>query len=110
MDRALRQGLIIPRLGNAALAWDDLRIPINTTNKGGVQDPTFEKWNDDGSGSTGIYLNSFAKNTADTIFFETHILNPVSTIVFITILVNRLIFIPAISAPSNNDIFWCDIE
>ena len=50
--------------------WDDIRIPITNMKPGISNDPTFEKMIDDGSGSTGVFSYSFAKNSEDEMGFS----------------------------------------
>ena len=49
-------------------AWDDLRTPLNGVKLGGISDPTWSKWRDNGAGSTGVYAYSFAKNQTNEAF------------------------------------------
>ena len=49
-------------------AWDDLRTPVLSLSKGGVNDPDLVKVKDDGSGSTGVYAYAFDKTTEEELF------------------------------------------
>ncbi|HEC60733.1 hypothetical protein LCGC14_0461060 [marine sediment metagenome] len=57
--------------------WDDLRVPLNSIKTGGVKDPTFTKWKDDGAGSRGIYDWHFAYQVVagneEEVFFDTQL-------------------------------------
>jgi len=49
--------------------WDDLRVPMESLGKGGVNDPNFDKFLDNGSSSTGIYTYLFDKASEEELFF-----------------------------------------
>ena len=48
--------------------WDDLKAPLTAVKLAGVKDPTFEKFKDDGAGSTGCYAYSFAAGVEREVF------------------------------------------
>jgi hypothetical protein len=39
--------------------WDDLRVPVTAVKLGGVNDPGFQLFRDDGAGSTGVFSYAF---------------------------------------------------
>lgn len=49
-------------------SWDDLRVPLNAVKLGGVADPSWAQWRDNGSGSTGVFAYQFAKNAVNEVF------------------------------------------
>ena len=53
----------------AAKTWDDLRVPMTATKGGGVREPGFAKFKDNGSGSTGVYVHWFDKTNIEELFF-----------------------------------------
>ncbi len=59
------------------LKWDDLRVPLHSIRIGGVKDPTFTKWKDDGAGSRGIYDWHFAYQAVagneEEVFFDAQV-------------------------------------
>ena len=42
--------------------WNDLRFPVSGLATGPTKQPTLAMWNDNGSGSDGIFLRSFAND------------------------------------------------
>jgi hypothetical protein len=56
-------------LVGTATMWDDLRFPALTAKVGGVNDPSWGQLKDNGSGSTGVYIYFFDKNTEQELFF-----------------------------------------
>lgn len=50
--------------------WDDLRVPMSATKKGGVNDPNFAQVKDNGAGSTGVFTYLFDKNAEEELFFS----------------------------------------
>jgi len=50
--------------------WDDLRVSLETTRRGAANAPGFQKVNDDGSGSVGVYATLFSKSTREDVFFS----------------------------------------
>lgn len=48
--------------------WDDLKAPLTAVKLAGVKDPIFEKFADDGAGSTGVYAYSFAAGVEREVF------------------------------------------
>ena len=59
------------------VAWQDLRVPLDSVKLGGVKDPTFGQWKNDGSGSRGVYAWSFADQAVagneEELFFSAQI-------------------------------------
>lgn len=51
-----------------AVVWDDLRVPVTSTRKGG-NDPNFAQLVDDGSGSRGVFVEWFDFNSEEELFF-----------------------------------------
>ncbi|MDD4412744.1 MAG: hypothetical protein PHR00_03820 [Patescibacteria group bacterium] len=59
------------RLTGSAVAWEDLRVPMETSKAGGANDPTFVQITNNGAGSRGVYAYSFPTNTtARELFFS----------------------------------------
>ena len=56
--------------GNATV-WDDLLIPVTATKLGGLHDPGFAKFKDNGAGSTGVFLYWFDPDAEEELFFQT---------------------------------------
>lgn len=50
--------------------WEDLRVPMTATKGGGVRDPGFSQFQDDGSGSTGVFTYMFSASTEEELFFS----------------------------------------
>ncbi len=55
--------------GAARTVWDDLRVPVIRLKTGGINDPTFAQFQDDGSGSTGVYAWDFGAGAEEELFF-----------------------------------------
>ena len=53
-----------------ATRYDDLRVPMTSTKKGAADEPKFEAFITDGSGSVGIYGHHFDKTKTEDLFFE----------------------------------------
>jgi hypothetical protein len=53
--------------------WDDLRIPLTATKRGGAKDPPFGKIADNGAGSTGVYAYLFDAGSEQELFFSTQL-------------------------------------
>lgn len=49
--------------------WDDIRVPVFSTNKGGTKDPDFVKVLDDGVASQGVFTYAFDKLTEEELYF-----------------------------------------
>lgn len=49
--------------------WDDLLIPLTSSNKGGLNDPNFIQVIDDGGTSTGVYSYAFDDSSEEELFF-----------------------------------------
>lgn len=56
---------------NRSPNWNDLRVSATVTAKGGIRDPDFVKFADNGAGSTGVYTYAFASNIEEELFFIT---------------------------------------
>ena len=54
----------------SATRYEDLRVPMSSTRRGAAEDPTYDKFRDDGSGSVGVYGNWFDPNRSEELFFE----------------------------------------
>jgi len=51
--------------------WDDLRVPVTSTRKGGSKDPDFAVWLKDTAGtSQGVFLEWFDKDTEEELYFS----------------------------------------
>ena len=50
--------------------WDDIRVPLTATKGGGIRDPDFVKFRDDGVGSTGVFAYSFDPTNEEELFFN----------------------------------------
>ena len=50
--------------------WQDLRVPVTSTRKGGSKDPDFVKVEDDGSGSQGVFAQHFSPTQEEELYFE----------------------------------------
>lgn len=53
-----------------AIAWDDIRVPLSSIKRLGFTDPDWVQFQDDGSGSTGVYALAFDKDTDEEVFFD----------------------------------------
>lgn len=49
--------------------WDDVRVPITATKGGGIRDPGFAQFKDNGAASTGVFLYWFDGNFEEELFF-----------------------------------------
>jgi len=56
-----------------ATRWEDLRVPVTSTKKGGVNDPDFEQVLTDGAGSQGVYAFAFDKTSEQELFFNVQV-------------------------------------
>lgn len=68
-----------------ATVFDDLRVPLESIKLGGVNDPDFKAFKDDGGGpaSTGVYAFAFDDSAEEEVFFSCqipHDYKPESTI------------------------------
>ena len=50
--------------------WNDLRVPFNSVKVGPINEPDFEKWRDDGDGSTGLFGWAFSPTALEQVFFD----------------------------------------
>lgn len=50
--------------------WDDLRVPVSSTNLGGSKDPGFAKFLDNGSGSQGVFTYWFDATQEEEVYFS----------------------------------------
>jgi hypothetical protein len=50
--------------------WDDLRVPVSSTNLGGSKDPGYSKLLDNGAGSQGVFTYWFDASTEEEIYFS----------------------------------------
>jgi hypothetical protein len=55
-------------LGTATV-WEDLRVPVTSTTKGGSKDPGFEVFKTNGAGSQGVFTYWFDKNAEEELYF-----------------------------------------
>lgn len=53
-----------------AYTWDDLGVSLTTAKPGATRQPGFEKFKDDGAGSTGVYAWHFDGSAVEELFFE----------------------------------------
>lgn len=53
--------------------WDDIRVPITTTKKGGAKEPEFKKLLDDGASSQGVNAEHFSAIAEEEVFFAVQI-------------------------------------
>lgn len=51
------------------VVWDDLRVPLSSTKRLGFSDPDWVQFQDDGSGSVGVYGLAFSNVTDEEVFF-----------------------------------------
>ena len=56
--------------GVASYRWDDLRVPLSAVRLGGVADPNYVLWRDNGAGSTGVYGWEFSATLLRQVFFD----------------------------------------
>lgn len=56
-------------LEGSASVFEDFRVPVTSTEKKGVQDPSFTQLRNDASGSPGIFAYAFDNNTEEELFF-----------------------------------------
>lgn len=49
--------------------WEDLRFPITAVKLGGVNDPDFVQFTDNGESSTGVFTLAFDKAAEEEVFF-----------------------------------------
>jgi hypothetical protein len=52
-----------------ATRWDDLRVPMSSTRRGAAEDPLYDQFKNDGSGSVGVYGSWFRTNQTEDLFF-----------------------------------------
>lgn len=52
------------------IVYDDLRVSLETTKLGGVNDPNFSKVLDNGAGSQGVFAFHFDKAAEEEVFFS----------------------------------------
>jgi hypothetical protein len=52
------------------LSWDDLRVPLSATKRGGSKDPTFAVWLDDDDGSQGVFAYYFSGSQEMEVYFD----------------------------------------
>jgi len=50
--------------------YDDLRVPLSAIKLGGLSNPDWVKFRDNGAGSTGVYTYAFDKASEEEVFFE----------------------------------------
>lgn len=55
-----------------AIVWDDLRVPVESTTKGGTKDPDFGQFLNNGS-SQGVWIQWFDKTTEEELYFTVQI-------------------------------------
>lgn len=54
--------------------WDDIRVPVTSTTKGGTKDPTFEVFRKDLAGtSQGVFAYSFSDSAENELYFTIQI-------------------------------------
>jgi hypothetical protein len=53
-----------------APAWTDKTVSLATAARLGFSDPAWEKFADDGAGSTGIYLPHFSASQSNEVYFD----------------------------------------
>jgi hypothetical protein len=53
--------------GNATV-YEDLRVPVTSTKRGGTKDPTLRRVLDNGSGSQGVFAFWFDKNVEEELY------------------------------------------
>ncbi len=51
-------------------AWDDIRVPVNATRRGGSKDPGFAQFKDNGSGSQGVFSYLFDAGNEEELYFS----------------------------------------
>jgi len=61
--------MLLQNIGFTSQGYEDLRVPLSTTRVGGDA-PTFSKFIDNGSGSTGVYAWEFVHNAEKQAFFN----------------------------------------
>jgi hypothetical protein len=54
-------------------AWDDLRVPVFSTTRGGAKDPDIAKVLDNGAGSQGVVTYLFDKAVEEELYFTVQI-------------------------------------
>ena len=52
-----------------ATVWEDMRVPVTATNRGGSKDPTFSVFKDNGGGSQGVFLDWFSASSEQELYF-----------------------------------------
>lgn len=52
-----------------AVVWDDLRVPVESTSKGGTKDPDFGQFLNNGSGSQGVFIQWFSSTSEEELYF-----------------------------------------
>jgi len=70
------QEIVFDALNIDALAvpmWEDLRVPVNATRAEGSNDPGYEKFSDNGSGSRGVFAYAFTHLVEQELFFDVQI-------------------------------------
>jgi len=51
------------------VVFDDLRVPVTSTTKGGTKDPGFTVWKTNGAGSQGVFLYWFDASAEEELYF-----------------------------------------
>ncbi|HPE55410.1 MAG TPA: hypothetical protein P5514_04085 [Bacteroidales bacterium] len=52
-----------------AIVWDDARVPVTATTRGGSRDPDISKFKDNGSGSQGVFIYYFSAYSEEELYF-----------------------------------------
>ncbi len=62
-------GLQVDEFELSDTVWDDLRVPVYSTKRGGSKDPDFVKILDNGAGSQGVFAELFSASTEEELYF-----------------------------------------
>lgn len=61
------------RMDNSATVWDDLMVYPDATSRGGTKDPDYDIFINNGSGSQGVFIWWFSKDTEEELYFTVQI-------------------------------------
>jgi len=61
---------MLHNIGFSSYGYDDFRISMAAVKIGATKNPGWEKWRDDGAGSTGLYTYTFSPTAEEEVFFE----------------------------------------
>lgn len=66
-----RDGEIV--LEGTSTVWDDIRVPLSSIKRLGFADPDWEQFQDNGTGSVGVYAPAFSNTVDQEVYFAIQI-------------------------------------